>query len=62
MQATVVKTFPGVADGDVHHTNFAVGDTVTGSLAEVAVANGWARDNAAPVEAPAPQDKRNKRK
>lgn len=42
MKATVTKPFPGVKAGEVYPTQFAVGDTVDGRLARIAVDNGWA--------------------
>lgn len=40
--AVVVTAFDGVPDGAVYPRAFAPGDTVEGSLADVAVAEGWA--------------------
>jgi len=44
--AKVVKQFDGVADGDIYPTTFAIGDDVTGNLAAIAIANGWATEGA----------------
>ena len=44
--ATVIQEFKGVADGEHRTRTFRNGDTVTGDLARVAVAEGWARDDA----------------
>ena len=45
--ATVTKPFSGVKDGECQVTEFAVGDTVEGDLAAVAVREGWATDKKA---------------
>lgn len=39
----VVTEFFGVPDGLVYPRTFALGETVTGDLAEVAVREGWAK-------------------
>ena len=41
--AVVVAEFTGVPDGLVYPRVFAPGDTVDGALADVAVAEGWAK-------------------
>ncbi len=42
--AKVIQAFKGVPDGDSLVRNYAVGDTVTGDLAVVAVREGWAEE------------------
>ncbi|MCA3254936.1 MAG: hypothetical protein INF91_04875 [Alphaproteobacteria bacterium] len=42
--AIVTHSFKGVPDGEVHVKDFAPGDTVTGDLARVALAENWATD------------------
>lgn len=42
--ATVTKPFNGCKDGERQVTEFAVGDTVEGELAKVAISEGWATD------------------
>lgn len=42
MKAIVEKPFSGAPDGELHPRAFAVGDTVTGDLAVVAVREKWA--------------------
>lgn len=42
MKAKVTKSFVGAKDGDHYPIKFAVGDTVEGKLAKVAVEEGWA--------------------
>jgi hypothetical protein len=39
----VAKEFAGVPDGEVYPVTFAVGDEVTGELAELAIREGWAK-------------------
>lgn len=41
MKAKCVKSFNGVPDGQIHGRLFEPGDIVSGSLAEVAIAEGW---------------------
>ena len=53
MRATVTTAFPGAEDGTLHPRWIAVGEIITGSLAEAAVAAGWATDLDA---APDPQE------
>jgi hypothetical protein len=43
MDAKVTKAFDGVPDGQVMTRRFAIGETVSGDLARVAVENGWAK-------------------
>jgi hypothetical protein len=45
--AKVVKAFDGVADAQIHPKRFNVGDEVTGALADVAVREGWAKEEKA---------------
>lgn len=52
MKATVTRAFPGVPDGETKTRRIPVGAVLTGDLARVAVANGWAKE-----ERPAPQNK-----
>lgn len=53
MEARVTKAFPGVQDGEVYPRQFEVDEIVTGRMAEVAVAEGWAvEDGAKTKEAP----------
>jgi hypothetical protein len=40
--ATVTAPFIGAPDGEVYGREFAVGDTVHGELATVAIREGWA--------------------
>lgn len=40
--AIVTVPFSGVPDGEVYGRDFAVGDTVHGDLAAVAIREGWA--------------------
>jgi hypothetical protein len=40
--ATVTAPFIGAPDGEVYGRQFAVGDTVHGELAAVAIREGWA--------------------
>lgn len=42
MRAVVKKAFQGVQDGEIHPRAFSEGDVVSGDLAAVAVAEGWA--------------------
>lgn len=58
--ATVTQAFDGAPDGEIYPKRFNVGDTVTGDLARVAVAEGWAKDEALEVAPPAPKAKRKK--
>jgi len=63
MKATVVKTFPGAADGDPRPRFWTPGEVVVGSLAKVAVEQGWAEEiveaaEAAAVEPAKPAAKR----
>ena len=44
MRATVTTAFSGAEDGTLHPRWIAVGEIITGSLAEAAVAAGWATD------------------
>ena len=44
MKAKVIKPFPGCPDGSTRTRTFEKGDEVTGSLAEVAVKEGWAEE------------------
>lgn len=44
MKAIVVIPFVGAPDGEIYPKEFADGDIVTGKLAEVAVAEGWAEE------------------
>jgi len=44
MRATVTTAFPGAEDGTLHPRWIAVGEIITGSLAQAAVAAGWATD------------------
>jgi len=53
MKATVVKTFPGAADGDPIPRFWTPGEVVVGSLAKVAVEQGWAEEIVETVEQPA---------
>lgn len=60
MKATVTKAFPGVPDGETKTRKIPVGTELTGDLAHVAVANGWAKEvRAAPQNKslPAPENK-----
>lgn len=43
--ATVIQEFKGVPDGEHHVRRFRVGDEVTGDLARVAIAEGWATEH-----------------
>lgn len=47
MEARVTKAFPGVPEGEVYPRQFEVDDIVTGRMAEVAVAEGWAVEGGA---------------
>lgn len=58
--AKVVKSFRGVRDGEIYPVVFAVGDTVEGNLAKVAIAEGWATDGVLEVAPAAPKAKRKK--
>jgi len=42
MEATVTKPFLGAPDGEVYPRKWKAGDTVSGRLAAVALAQGWA--------------------
>lgn len=42
MKAKVTKSFVGAKDGEHYPIKFAIGDTVEGKLAKVAVEEGWA--------------------
>jgi hypothetical protein len=44
MEAKVTTPFKGVRSGEVYPVEFVVGETVTGRLAEVALAEGWAEE------------------
>lgn len=46
MKAIVTKAFPGVPDGELHVRHFVEGDEVTGKLAQVALDNDWAEEEA----------------
>lgn len=51
MEARVTKAFPGVPEGEVYPRQHEVGETVTGRMAEVALAEGWAeKEGAKPVD------------
>lgn len=53
LEARVTKQFQGVADGDVYPKLCAVGDVITGELAQAAIDAGWAeKAEAAPAPAP----------
>lgn len=43
VKAVVKTAFDGVPDGQVWPKSFAPGDEVEGNLAEVAIAEGWAK-------------------
>lgn len=47
MKATVTVEFDGRPDGEADTRRIAVGETVTGDLAKVAIENGWAEDPSA---------------
>jgi hypothetical protein len=49
MKAIVTAEFPGRPDHEVVSRTIAVGETITGDLAKVAVENGWATEEAAPA-------------
>lgn len=51
MKATVTKAFPGVPDGQTQVKQFAVGEAVEGTLASVAIAEGWAIPAGNPADA-----------
>lgn len=53
MQAKVTKGFKGKPDNEATARDIAVGETVEGELARVAIANKWAED----VKAAAPAKK-----
>lgn len=42
MRASVTKSFRGVVDGEIHGRTIEVGEEISGSLAEVAITEGWA--------------------
>jgi hypothetical protein len=42
--AKVTRAFTGVPDGQIYPVEFAVGDTVEGDLALIAIIEGWATD------------------
>lgn len=42
MEARVTKAFPGVPEGEIYGRQFEVGDVISGRMAEVALAEGWA--------------------
>lgn len=44
MKATVTQQFPGRPDNEVMTRQIEVGEEITGSLAEVAVSQGWAEE------------------
>ncbi|CAN5480273.1 hypothetical protein BH10PSE7_BH10PSE7_15430 [soil metagenome] len=52
MKAIVAKEFPGCADGQTQTRMIAVGETIEGDLAAVAVREGWAEE----VKEPASPD------
>ncbi|WP_158291875.1 hypothetical protein [Paracraurococcus ruber] len=54
MEAIVTVPFLGVPDGVVYPKDYAVGDLVTGDLAELAVREGWAKPAKAAPKPPAP--------
>ena len=43
VKAVAIKPFSGCKDGELHPTRFQDGDEVTGDLARVAIAEGWAK-------------------
>ena len=43
MRAKVTKSFPGVPDGEISTRTIEEGEVIEGSLAEVAVAEKWAK-------------------
>jgi len=43
MKATVIQEFRGAPDGDCYPRIIKVGEEVTGELAQVACAEGWAK-------------------
>lgn len=47
MKAIVTKQFPGRPDNEVMTRPIEVGEVITGSLAEVAVSEGWAEEEGA---------------
>ncbi|PWK65864.1 hypothetical protein [Aminobacter sp. AP02] len=42
MEARVTKAFPGVPEGEIYGRQFEVGEVISGRMAEVALAEGWA--------------------
>jgi hypothetical protein len=56
MKAKVTKEFRGCPDGEVHPCDFAKGDVISGDLAAVAVAEGWATKDGGKA-APTPRAK-----
>lgn len=42
MEARVTKAVPGVPEGEVYGRNYEVGEVISGRMAEVALAQGWA--------------------
>ena len=42
-RAKVIKPFKGAPDGECHPKSFVAGDVVSGDLADVAIAEGWAK-------------------
>lgn len=44
MKATVTREFPGRPDREIKTRTIAVGEEIDGELAEVAVAEGWAKE------------------
>lgn len=53
MKAKVTKGFRGRRDNEPFTSDIAVGETITGDLATVAVKQGWAKPEGAADEAPA---------
>jgi len=53
MKAIVTKAFPGRPDDQAHVCEFVPGDEVFGELAEVAVRNGWAKEQGEETVSPA---------
>lgn len=43
-KAIVTEAFPGARDGEFTVTQFAVGDAIEGDIADVAIANKWAKN------------------
>lgn len=58
MKAIVTQAFDGVPDGDVHPRLIEKGETIYGSLAAVAVENGWATEEGKKTSAAAPKPTR----